>query len=159
LGLVPAAAAAAAISAVTAPAAATTTTAAATIVTTSTAAPAAAISAAATTTTGPATPAEAAATATAPAVSPATTTESATGTLFARTGLIHGEGSALDRLAVELRDGILGFLVGAHRHEGEPPRFAGEFILDQLDGSHRAGLAEEILEVDFRRRERKVANV
>ena len=59
----------------------------------------------------------------------ATTTAAAWRTVFAGTGFVDCEGTAIEVFAVELLNGCLSIGIGCHRNEGESAGAAGEFIL------------------------------
>ena len=122
-------------------------------VATSTAAPAAAVASTAT---------AIAATTAAIATTAAAVTAAASTTGRARfTGarFVHGQGSAFDRLAIELRDRLLGIGFGCHRDKGEAARLTGELILHQRDLLHWSRLSEKILQIRFGRVEGKISYV
>src|SRR4051812_1604940 len=95
----------------------------------------------------------AAATATAAAATVAATATAAaapaaaTATLFAGTGLVHGEAATLEIAPVERRDGGLRLLVTAHLHEAEALGAPGVTIHDHLGGIHGAVLREHVLQI------------
>ena len=105
--------------------------------------------------------AAAVATATASAVTAvaASTTATTGRPRLARARLVYRERPALNRLAVQLADGVLRFLIRPHGDKGKAARFAGEFVLHQHDFLHRAGLREELLEFVFGRVEGEITYV
>lgn len=109
----------------------------------------AAVTAAATT---PTTATEAAAAAATTAEAAATTaateaTTTARGTLFARTRDVHGQGTILELVTVELLHGLLGFIGAAHRDEGKAARATGELVEDDLNDADGANLAKQGFEI------------
>jgi hypothetical protein len=132
LSLVAVAATTAATTATATAVAATATAAAATTVTT-------AASAAATTTTAVTTAAS------------ATTTTTATGTIFTRLGLVHGEGPAILFLTVQGGDGSLRFIVGTHLNESETLAAACLAVADHFSAAHGAVLTEQLFQFRARR--------
>jgi hypothetical protein len=76
--------------------------------------------------------ATAAAAATTATESTATTTTAATAAVFLRLGFIDGQSATAMFLAVERRDGCLGFIVAAHFDESETLATAGVPIGDDL---------------------------
>jgi hypothetical protein len=124
-------------------------------VATSTAAPAAVASTAAAIA---ATAAAAAIAATTAAITAAAA--SATGRAsFAGARFIHGQGTAFDRLAIELRDCLLGICFRCHGDKGEAARLTGELILHQRDLLDWSRLSEKILQICFGRVEGKISYV
>src|SRR5688572_8232541 len=94
----------------------------------------------------------AAATAATAAVSTAATAAAATatGTVFAGLGLVDGEGSAVEVLAVQGRDRGLRLGVAAHLDERETLAPTGVPVLNDLGGLHGAVLPTQLLEVRAR---------
>jgi hypothetical protein len=78
---------------------------------------------------------------------------------FAGARFIHGQGTAFDRLAIELRDCLLGVCFRCHRDKGEAARLAGELILHQRDLLDWSRLSEKILQICFGRVEGKISYV
>lgn len=108
--------------------------------------------------------AAAAATAAAAAESAATTAaaESATtaaAAAFTGLGLVDGEVTAVDVLAVEGRDGGLRLGVVRHFDEAEAAGTTGLAIHDQRRGSDRAEGLEERVQLTFRSAEREITDV
>jgi hypothetical protein len=62
-------------------------------------------------------------------------------------------------LAIELGHGVLCIGLRGHRHKGESPGFAREFILHEEHFGDCAGLRKHVLQLELRRRERQVAYV
>jgi hypothetical protein len=96
------------------------------------------------------------------AASPTAVTASAATTWrtsFARACFVYGQWPTVHSLSVELGDGLLGILLGGHRHEGEAARFAGKLILHQRDLLDWSRLSEKILKIGFGRVEGKVSYV
>jgi|SRR5436190_7006496 hypothetical protein len=92
-------------------------------------------------------------------VAAATTAAAAWGTCFAWTRFVHRKSATFHGFAIKLGNGILCFLFCCHGHKSEAARLACEFILHKHDILHSTSLREEILEVGFRRIERKIPNV
>jgi len=100
------------------------------------------------------------------AVAPSTTiTTASTAAAAARRarltwpGFIHGQSSAVYRFAVNLSDGVLSFLLGAHCHKRKSAGFACEFVLHERHFLHCAGLGEKLLQLVFGRVEGKISYV
>jgi hypothetical protein len=72
---------------------------------------------------------------------------------------VHGQGTAFDRLAIELRDCLLGVRFRCHRDKGEAARLTGELILHQRDLLDWSRLSEKILQICFGRVEGKISYV
>jgi uncharacterized membrane protein YphA (DoxX/SURF4 family) len=90
----------------------------------------------------------------------ATAAASATGRAsFTRARFVHGQGTAFDRLAIELRDCLLGVCFRCHRDKGEAARLTGELILHQRDLLDWSRLSEKILQICFGRVEGKISYV
>ncbi len=89
----------------------------------------------------------------------ASTEVTARRTLFSRSGDVHSDGAAIDVLAVEQFDRLLCFLRRAHLDEGEPARFAGELVLDQIGRSDFPRLCEEVIDLAFGRVKGQIPNV
>ena len=100
-----------------------------------------------------------AAAAAAAAIAAAGTAAAAAGTLFAGTGFVDGEITALDVLAVDLRDGGLGAFRRGHGHEREAARTVGGTIHHQVDFRNWAARRKEVLQVVFGGIEGEVADV
>src|SRR5262249_32309588 len=85
------------------------------------------------------------------AASAATATPAATSPAAATTllgsGLVDSQGTAIDLLAVEARNGGLGLLIRAHLDEPEPLGTTGVPIHDDLRRLNRAELPEHGLEI------------
>jgi hypothetical protein len=126
-------------------------------VATSTAAPAAAVASTAAATAIAATTTAAAIATTAAAITAAASTTGRASFTGAR--FVHGQGPAFDRLAIELRDRLLGVCFRCHRDKGEAARFAGELILHQRDLLNWSRLSEKILQIRFGRVEGKISYV
>src|SRR5512143_3906866 len=101
-----------------------------------------------------------------PAWSPASTTTAVAAAtaagalpLLLGTGLVDGQGSLHEVLAVEHRDRLLRLLVRAHLDEAEAPRLAGIGVRDDLYRRYSAGLPKQFLEVLIRCLERQVPHV
>ena len=77
------------------------------------------------------------------------TAETATGALFAGTGFIDSDGASIEFLAVELRDGSVGFFLRSHFHERETAGLAGELVHDQFAFGDVARLLEQVEDVSF----------
>jgi hypothetical protein len=107
------------------------------------AAPATAEAAASATTTATTT---AASTAASTAVS-ATAASSAARTILAGTGLVDGEGPAAVLLAVQGRDGGLGFFIGSHLDETESLAAPGVAIVDDLRRDDRAVRTKQLFQL------------
>jgi hypothetical protein len=90
-----------------------------------------------------------AAAAAAATVAAAGTAAAAAGTLFAGTGFVDGEITALDVLAVDLRDGSLGAFRGGHGHEGEAAGTVGGTIHHEVDFGDGTAGGEKVLQVVF----------
>jgi hypothetical protein len=90
------------------------------------------------------------------AAAPAPAAEAA---LLAGPGFVDTKGTALDLFAVELADGVLCIGFGSHGDKGESAGFARELVLHEQHFGHSAGLRKHILQLELRRRERKVAYV
>ena len=88
-----------------------------------------------------------AATATA-AIAAATTTTGRT--IFARTGLVHGQGAALKIFVIESLDSLAGFLVRTHLDEGEAAWFSRHAVLHDVHGDDGAGGGKMVLKIVFR---------
>jgi hypothetical protein len=88
------------------------------------------------------------------AASTTTGRASLTGTRF-----VHGQGTAFDRLAIELCDCLLGICFRCHRDKGEAARLTGELILHQRDLLDWSRLSEKILQICFGRVEGKISYV
>jgi hypothetical protein len=93
------------------------------------------------------------------AAAASTTASAAEAALIAGARLIDTEGTSFDLLAIELGDGVLRIGLGCHRHKSKSAGFAREFILHEQHLGDCAGLRKHILQLEFRRRERKVAYV
>jgi hypothetical protein len=127
-------------------------------VATSTAAPAAAVAS---------TAAAIAAAATAAAIAPTTAAIAAAAASATATGrasftgarFVHGQGTAFDRLAIELCDCLLSICFRCHRDKGEAARLTGELILHQRDLLDWSRLSEKILQICFGRVEGKISYV
>jgi hypothetical protein len=94
----------------------------------------------------------------------ATATESAATTtaafaLFHRARFVHGQGAAIDFLAMEFGDRRLGFLGGAHFDEAEATRASRHAIIDHLDPRDVARLGKEIGQVVFRHAKGQIAHI
>src|SRR5437764_8456777 len=101
-------------------------------------------------------------TTTAPTVSTAAaaiSTSATWRTSFPRTRFIDREGTSLNCLAIELSNGILCVLFGCHCHKRKAARLACELVLHKHDILHGSGLCKEVLQVGFRRIERKIPHV
>ncbi len=85
-----------------------------------------------------------------------TTVTATLGAFLSRTGLVHGQGASLEVLLMEHADGFGGIFLRAHLNEGESARAARSAILHDNDRDHSARLGEEILQVVFGCRERKI---
>jgi hypothetical protein len=125
-------------------------------VATSTAAPAAAVASTAAAIAATATAAAIAATTAAIAAAAASATGRAS---LAGARFVHGQGTAFDRLAIELRDCLLGICFRCHRDKGEAARLTGELILHQRDLLDWSRLSEKILQICFGRVEGKISYV
>ena len=86
-------------------------------------------------------------------------TAAASRTVFAGTRFVDCQRTAVKFLAVELIDRCLSRLVRVHRDEGESARAACEFVLHQHDFGNRAALREQVLNCDFGRIERQIADI
>lgn len=98
--------------------------------------------------------------ATAAETAPATTTKTATaagGPLLARTGDVHGQGSAVQFLAVEQFNRLLGFFGTAELYKCEAAGTARELVEHQVDVDHHARGAEVVLEIAFEGLKRQVS--
>src|SRR5690606_35405208 len=105
--------------------------------------------------------------ATATAEPAATTTEAATAKATARAvarasfgpgaRLVHRDGPAAERRAIELLDRLVGLLVTRHRDEREAARTSGHAVAHDGDRVDGADLAEQLLELGLAGLERKVA--
>src|SRR5262249_10306210 len=93
------------------------------------------------------------------AATAAVATATATGPrpLFARAGLIDGEGPALELLAVHAGDGLVG--PGVHLHERKAPAPAGVAVADDLRAENGPELGERLHEVIAGGVERNVPDV
>src|SRR5262245_6899053 len=92
------------------------------------------------------------------AARPATsTTAAATAATLLR--LVHAERTAVDGLAVDLRDRLLRLGVGAHRHEREAARATGVAIHHDVDVGDLAELREQLADRVGGGLEGQVANV
>jgi hypothetical protein len=65
----------------------------------------------------------------------------------------------MEGLAVEERDGFLGFVGSGHGHESEAAAFARELVLHEGGFLNGAGLGEEVLKIDLGRIEGKISYV
>jgi len=86
-------------------------------------------------------------------------TASARRTRIAGPRLIHRERPTFYRLAVELVDRVLRFLVRAHGNKGEATRFAREFVLHEHDFLDGTRLREKFLQFVFGRVEGEISDV
>ena len=96
---------------------------------------------------------------TAAAAAPATPASSAISALLAWPRFIHAQRASLDLFAVQLRDRILRVRIRGHRHERESAGLARELVLHQKHLGYCAGLRKHVLQLQFSRRERKVAYI
>jgi hypothetical protein len=87
----------------------------------------------------------------------ATTTTAFTG--FHRTCFVHGQGPAVDFLAMEFRDGRLGFVRRSHFDKAETTGTSCHSIIDHLHPRDIAGLGKEIGQVVFRHAEGQIAHI
>lgn len=95
-----------------------------------------------------------------PVAAPATTTKTATAAgrpLLARTGDVHGQGSAVQFLAVEQFNRLLGFFGTAELYKCEAAGTARELVEHQVDVDHHARGAEVVLEIAFEGLKRQVS--
>jgi hypothetical protein len=86
-------------------------------------------------------------------------TGTATGAIFAGTGLIYGKRATMEIFPMEKADGLARLLIGRHGHESESAGFAGEFVLHEGCFSDAACLGEEVLQVHFGGVEGKIPDV
>jgi hypothetical protein len=105
----------------------------------------------------PATSAAVASSGTAPAATVTATAPATTATILARPGLVDGQVSALEVLAVQRGDGLRPAL--AHLHEAEATRAARLAVGGDLGAVHGAVLAEELDQVVRRGGEGEVPDV
>ena len=102
---------------------------------------------------------EVAATAASTASAPSPTTKVAAGrALFARTGFIDGQCTALEILAVELFDSTVGLFLAAHLDEGKPARTVGKLVHNQFALHDMTDLFEQIKNIPFGGVEGQVAD-
>jgi hypothetical protein len=92
-------------------------------------------------------------------VAAAATTTAAAFALLHRARFVHGQRTAIDFLAVKLRDGRLSFVSGAHFHEAKTAGTSGHAIIDQLDPRDVARLGKQIGQVVFRHAKGQVAHI
>ncbi len=80
---------------------------------------------------------------------PTTTTAATTawGTIFTRTGNVDGQRTALEFLAVEHFNGLVGFISTAHFDKGKAARLARELVHHDVHRANDTSLGEEILKV------------
>ena len=90
-----------------------------------------------------------AAAAAAAAIAAAGTAAAAAGTLFAGTGFVDGQITALDVFAVDLGDGGLCAFRGGHRDEGEAAGAVGGTVHHQVDFRDGAAGGKKVLKVVF----------
>jgi hypothetical protein len=81
------------------------------------------------------------------AASTATAAATTTATIFARTGFVHGQCTAVVLGAVDALDRRLGFCVAAHFHESEALAAARVAIVDHLGALHRPKLSKQLVKV------------
>jgi len=74
-------------------------------------------------------------------------------------GFIHRQSSAIYRFAINLGDGILSFLFGAHCHKCKSAGFACEFVLHERHFLHCTSLREKLLQLVLGRVEGKISYV
>ena len=87
-----------------------------------------------------------------------TTATSAARTFFARLGDVDREGATVNFLAVQGRDGLLGFFGGAHGHETKAAGAIGHAIHHQVRFRDRAMRGERVLQIVFRGVEGKISD-
>src|SRR5690606_16972705 len=74
------------------------------------------------------------------------------------TRLVHRNGAAAERRAIELLDRLVGLLVTRHRDEREAARTSGHAVAHDRDRVDGADLAGQLLELGLAGLERKVAD-
>src|SRR2546423_777583 len=79
--------------------------------------------------------------------------------VFARPGLVDGQGATAQLLAVELCDGRLALFLRGHLDEAEAARAARVAILDDRGRLDRTGLREQFAQVFARSLEREIPDV
>jgi len=103
-------------------------------------------------------------------VSTATTTAAATSTVAAttttaafallhRAGFIHGQGTTIDFLAMELGDRRLRFIGRSHFHKAKAAGTSRHAVIDQLHPRDIARLGKKIGQVVFRHAKGQVAHI
>jgi hypothetical protein len=100
-----------------------------------------------------------AAAATTATVSTATTTTTAAFALFHRTRFIHGQGPAVDFLAMEFRDRRLRLFRRAHFDKAETTGATGHAVIDHLHPSDIARLGKQIGQVVFCHAKGQIAHI
>jgi hypothetical protein len=65
----------------------------------------------------------------------------------------------IERVPIEFADGFAGLLIRFHGYKTKPPRFSGEFVLDDFDINDRSNLSKQILQIEFGRSEGKISYV
>ena len=79
----------------------------------------------------------------------AAVTASASGTLLARTSLIHGEGASFPIFAVQSQDSRIGPFRGVHGREGKAAGAPGDLVHNNIDLVDRAVLGKHVPEIIF----------
>src|SRR5664280_788579 len=93
------------------------------------------------------------------AIAAAAATEGATATLFFRAGLVDREVTTAHVLAIDARDGRLGFRIGTHRHEGESAGTTAEFIHRDEHFGYGTMLRKQITQLALSRTESQITHI
>jgi hypothetical protein len=93
------------------------------------------------------------------ATTAAAATEGATATLFFRAGLVDREVTTAHVLAIDARDGRLGFRIGTHRHEGESAGTTAEFIHRDEHFGYGTMLRKQITQLALSRAESQITHI
>jgi hypothetical protein len=80
-------------------------------------------------------------------------------TSFTRPGFVDRQRPTFDSFSVQLRDCVLGILLGCHCDECESARLTGELVLHERDFLNPARLGEKVLKIRLGRVEGKISYV
>jgi hypothetical protein len=80
-------------------------------------------------------------------------------TFFARPSLVDDKIAPIDVLAVECRDGLLGFFGRAHGHEAKSAGTLTHLVHNEHSFSHGAELSEKFFQSSFRCLEGEIAYI
>jgi len=82
-----------------------------------------------------------------------------TAALRLRTGLVDGETSPAELKGIQLVDGLLSFLVGAHLNECKTARAAGRLVAHDIYRLDRSGASEQLVELGLSDFVRQVSHI